>query len=471
MGWQTAGAARAALPARVRLRDAAPRGTRLERARGRAKTVAVMRAATRPARSPPPEPRRSDTPSPAEARRIALAAQGLAAPRPDGAADGRALRRAIGRLGLLQLDSVSVLVRAHYLPLFARIGAYDRGLLDRLAAHDGRPPPPSKRRLFEYWAHEASLLPVELHPLLRWRMARAERGEGVWRELARTARERPDLVARVLAEVTARGPLGVSDMAEPGGRTGPWWGWHDAKVALEWLFRTGRLTAAGRRRGGFERLYDLPERVLPRPVLAAPAPDEAEAHRRLLRHAAVALGVATAADLADYFRLPAPGIRTRLGELVESGELRPVSVAGWRQPAYLAPGARVPRAARGAALLAPFDPLVWERARTERLFGFVYRLEIYTPAARRRHGYYVLPFLMGDRLVARVDLKADRAGRRLLVRAAHGEPATEPGTVAEALAAELALMAGWLGLERVEAEARGDLAPALLARPGIWPGR
>ncbi len=420
-------------------------------------------------RSALPQPRRSDTLSLRDARRIALAAQGLAAARPEVDLTERPLRRAIGRLGLLQLDSVSVLVRAHYLPLFARLGAYDRGLLDRLAGHDGRPPPPSRRRLFEYWAHEASLLPVELQPLLRWRMVRAEQGDGVWRGLARFARERPEVVARVEAEVAARGPLGVSDLGEPGQRTGPWWGWNEGKAALEWLFWTGRLSAAGRR--GFERLYDLPERVLPRAVLNAPAPDEPDAQRELLRRAAAALGIATAADLKDYFRLPAGSIAAGLGELVEAGELQPVRVDGWRQPAWLAKGARRPRAARAAALLAPFDPLIWERARTERLFGFSYRIEIYTPAARRRYGYYVLPFLIGDRLVARVDLKADRAAGRLLVRAAHAEPATEPGAVAEALAAELGLMAGWLGLERVEVEARGDLAPALLDQPALSPAR
>lgn len=394
-----------------------------------------------------------------------MAAQGLATARPERVLDERALRRTIGRLGLLQLDSVSVLVRAHYLPLFSRLGAYDRGLLDRLAGHDGQPPPRARRRLFEYWAHEASLLPVELQPFLRWRMARAERGEGVWRGLARMARERPDAIARVLEEVRGRGPLRVSDLGETGKRTGPWWGWTDAKAALEWLFWTGRLSAAGRR--GFERLYDLTERVLPNAVLAAPTPDEAEAHRTLLRGAAGALGIATATDLRDYFRLPAGGIKARIGELVEAGALQPVSVAGWRQPAYLDPGARLPRRASGAALIAPFDPLIWERARTERLFGFTYRLEIYTPAARRRHGYYVLPFLLGDRLVARVDLKTDRARARLLVRAAHAEAENHNGAVAEALAAELGLMAGWLGLERVEVEPRGDLAADLLAQPGI----
>jgi uncharacterized protein YcaQ len=417
---------------------------------------------------PLPPPRRGDTLSPAEARRAALAAQGLAAPRRAVPASAAAIERAIGRLGLLQLDSVSVLVRAHYLPLFARLGPYERGLLDRLAAHDGTALRPARRRLFEYWAHEASLLPVGLQPLLRWRMARAQRGERVWGGLMEIARARPALVEQVLAELRDRGPLGVSDLGEAAGqRSGPWWGWSDGKAVLEWLFWTGRITAAGRR--GFERLYDLPERVLPPSVLASPTPAEDDAQRALLRLAARALGVATEADLRDYFRLPTADARARLRELVEAGELQPVTVAGWRQPAYLAPGARLPRRAQGTALLAPFDPLIWERARTERLFGFSYRLEIYTPAARRRHGYYVLPFLLDGRLVARTDLKAERAASRLLVRGAHAEPGADEPRVAAALAAELGLMAGWLGLERVVVEGGSELCRALLTQTGMAP--
>jgi uncharacterized protein YcaQ len=409
-----------------------------------------------------PSPRRSDALSLPEARRLALGAQALARARPAGPPDEAGLRRAIRRLALLQIDSVNVLARAHYLPLFARLGTYDRALLDRLACHDGTRPHRSRRPLFEYWAHEASLLPVELQPLFRWRMARAEAGEGVWSGIAALGREQPELVRRVFDEVRARGPIGVSDLPEPGSRRGGWWGWNHGKTALEWLFWTGRITAAGRR-NGFERLYDLPERVLPRTVLAAPTPEPADAQRELLRRSAVALGIATEADLRDYFRLPVADARARLAELVEAGELVPVTVEGWRQPAYRAAGAVTPRRAEAAALLAPFDPLVWERARTERLFGFRYRIEIYTPAEHRRYGYYVLPFLLRDRLVARVDLKADRAARRLLVRSAHGERSTDPPAVATALAAELARMADWLGLESVAVEPNGDLARPLAA--------
>lgn len=416
-----------------------------------------------------PKPKRSDALSLAEARRLALRAQGLAGPRPERPADEAALQRAIRRLGLLQIDSVNVLARAHYLPLFARLGPYDRALLDRLACHDGPVARPARRPLFEYWGHEASLLPVGLQPLFRWRMARAAAGEGVWGGIARLGREQPGLVARVLGEVRARGPIGASDLPDGGSRRGGWWGWDHGKTALEWLFWAGQVTAAGRR-GGFERLYDLPERALPPSVLAAPTPDPADAQRELLRRSATALGVATLSDLRDYFRLPVADAKARLAELVEAGELVPVAVEGWRQPAYRVAGMAVPRAAEATALLAPFDPLVWERARTERLFGFHYRIEIYTPAERRRYGYYVLPFLHRGRLVARVDLKTDRAGKRLLVRSAHAEPGIETGAVAEALAMELARMAAWLGLERVAVEAAGDLAPALAGAVGTPAG-
>jgi uncharacterized protein len=386
-----------------------------------------------------------------QARRIALAAQGFADPRPLGVPDRRALRRVLGRVGALQIDSVNVLVRSHYLPLFSRLGPYPVALLERAAY--GAP-----RELFEYWGHEASLLPVAAHPLFRWRMERAL--HEAWGGMRRIQRERPGYVEAVLEEVRARGPIAASELEdERPRRSGPWWDWHDAKRALEWLFWSGRVTAAGRR--GFERLYDLPERVLPAEVLAVPTPSEAEAQRDLVRIAARALGLGTERDLREYFRLGAAEARARIAELVEAGELLPVTVEGWRQGAYLDPAARVPRRVSARALLSPFDSLVWDRERTERLLGMRFRIEIYTPVERRVHGYYVLPFLLGDELAARVDLKADRAAGVLRAQATWAQDGHAPGAVAEGLAAELRSMAGWLGLERIEAADRGDLAPAL----------
>jgi uncharacterized protein YcaQ len=389
--------------------------------------------------------------SAAQARRIALAAQGFADGRPDRAPDGWALRRVLDHVGLIQIDSVNVLARAHYLPLFSRLGPYSTELLDR-AAH--RAP----RRLFEYWGHEASLLPVALQPLLRWRMERA--ADDAWGGMRRIQTERPDLVARVLAEVADRGPIAASEVAEEErpARTGPWWDWSDVKRAFEWLFWSGQITSARRR--GFERLYDLPERVLPPEVVATPTPSVEAAQRELVRIAARACGVAAERDLRDYFRLPLAEARARVAELVEAGELWPVEVEGWTVPGYLHPGARLPRAVHAQALVGPFDSLVWERDRDQRLFGLRYRIEIYVPAPKRVHGYYVLPFLLGDRFAARVDLKADRGAGVLRVQAAHLEPGAPPETP-EALAGELASMAGWLGLGGVEVMGRGELAPAL----------
>jgi uncharacterized protein YcaQ len=402
--------------------------------------------------------RRRERLSAAEARRVALAAQGFAEPPLGRDVDARALRtRVLDRVGLLQIDSVNVLQRAHYLPAFSRLGGYDTALLDRLSHY-------APRRLFEYWGHEASLLPVELHPHLRWRMRRAH--DDAWGGMRRIARDRPDLVAAVLDDLRARGPLTASQLAhhdDPRGPKGPWWDWSDVKRALEFLFWSGEVTSARRRR--FERLYDVPERVLPASVLAVPTPSEDEAQRTLLRVAARALGVATESDLRDYFRLPAADARPRVAELVEAGDLLPVAVEGWRQAAYLAPAVRVPRRVEARALVGPFDSLIWERPRVERVFGFRYRIEIYVPKERRVHGYYVLPLLLGDRLVARVDLKGDRAAGALLVQSAHAEPGAPPET-AEALAAELRSMAAWLGLDDVAVAGGGDLGPALRALTG-----
>jgi uncharacterized protein YcaQ len=390
-----------------------------------------------------------------EAARIALAAQGLSRARRAGAKTSAHLRQVIERQGLLQMDSVNVLMRAHYLPLYSRLGPYDPALLDR-AAWGGK-----RRTLFEYWAHEASLLPLALHPCLRWRMARAERFEAAWGGVKRLARERPEFVRDVLREVENRGPVAAGDLDRANHRGSSWWGWTDTKIALEYLFWSGRITAATR--NGFERAYDLTERVLPAAILDLPTPSEADAQRRLVALSARALGVATEADLRDYFRLDVKDGKARVAELVEDRRLVPVTVEGWRQPAYLDPEAASPRSATAQALLSPFDPLVWYRDRAERLFDFRYRIEIYTPAHKREHGYYVLPFLMGERMAARVDLKAERKAGVLRVAAAHLESGCDAAKVAPALAAELRLMADWLGLERIAVDQKGDLAEALAA--------
>ena len=374
------------------------------------------------------------------ARRIALAAQGFGSARPS-SVNGGHLRRTVDRLSLHQIDSVNVLARAHYLPAFSRLGSYDRTLLDRAAWGAKR-----HRRLFEYWAHEASLLPLDLHPLLRWRMAQAERGDIGWRSIRAYARERRKEADAVLERIRAEGPLAASEF-ETGKSRGGWWGWGEAKRALEWLFWAGLVTTATRKTS-FERVYDLTERVIPPDILSLPTPQPDEAKRALIDRAARALGVATATDLRDYFRLDPLSARTAIAELEEEGVLIPAAVEGWRAPAFLHRDARVPRRIRGQALLAPFDPLIWERSRTERLFGFRYRIEIYTPAHKRVHGYYVLPFRLDDRLVARVDLKADRQGSQLLVRQVTLEP-DAPAPATDRLAAELRLMADWLGLEKV----------------------
>ena len=389
----------------------------------------------------------------AQARRIALAAQGFAEPRPQGPITRRHLNRTLVRTGLLQIDSVNVLTRMHYLPLFSRLGDYPRALLDEAAWARK-----SGRLLFEYWAHEASLLPLEVQPLLRWRMAEADRGQGVWGHMKPFAGERRGEAEAFLQRIESEGPMAASDFEGHRG-SGGWWGWSTAKSALEWLFWSGRITTATRR-ASFERVYDLAERVLPRAILETPTPSDADAHRALLRIAARSLGVATVKDLRDYFRQSPEDAKPRVAELVESGELIPATVEGWGQPAYLHPDAARPRKLKAEALLAPFDPLIWERSRTERLWGVRYRIEIYTPAHKREHGYYVLPFLLDQALVARVDLKSDRAARTLRVQAAHAEP-DAPAETAERLAVELKRMAGWLGLDRVAVERRGDLAERL----------
>jgi uncharacterized protein YcaQ len=390
----------------------------------------------------------------AMARRVALAAQGFGEPRPTGPITPRHVARVLSRIGLLQIDSVSAVIRAHYMPLFSRLGPYPMELLDKAASS-------RKRTLFEYWAHEASFLPLATWPLMQWRMQRARANDAseIYLGLARWAQDRTSFIEDIYREVATRGPIAASDIDGAKG-SGGWWGWSDEKHAFEWLFWAGRITTASRR--GFERLYDLPERVLPAEIHALPVPEAADAHRELLRISARALGVATYGDLRDYFRLSPADMKGRIEELVETGELLPVAVEGWKNQAYLHRDARMPRKIEARALLAPFDPVVWERSRSERLFDFRYRIEIYTPAEKRQYGYYVLPFLLGDRIVARIDLKADRPAGVLRVHAAYAEPCAPPHTAAELLL-ELDLMRQWLGLEKIEITPAGDLAPALRA--------
>ncbi|HWD74838.1 MAG TPA: crosslink repair DNA glycosylase YcaQ family protein [Solirubrobacteraceae bacterium] len=392
----------------------------------------------------------------AGARRIALAAQGFDRRRPATAPSTRRILDLVRRLGVLQLDSVNVFSRAHYMPVFSRLGPYDRARLDRIAGHGtGR----VDRRLVEYWAHEASLIPIELHPLFRWRMADVQ--SEAWGSIARVARERPELVAETLELVAEQGPIRARDTGavRPPPRAGHMWNWHEGKVALEYLFFTGQVAAA--RRVNFERLYDTVDRVVPAEIRERRTPTAADAQRQLVRIAAQALGVATEPDLGDYFRLPRAASKDRVAELVASDELIPVEVEGWGAPAYLSPAARRPRRLHARALLSPFDSLIWFRQRTERLFGFRYRIEIYTPAAKRVHGYYVLPFLLGDRLVGRVDLKSDRSTGTLRVQGAFGEDGIDRAVVAAELVAELRLVAGWLGLAEIAVAARGDLSQEL----------
>lgn len=398
----------------------------------------------------------TETISPALARRMALAAQGFGKPHPT-TAGTRQFRDTARRLGVIQIDSVNVVSRTHYLPAFSRLGAYPREMLETEAW--GRTP-----TFFEYWGHEASLMPVETQPLMRWRMERARDGHGIWTGINRFGRERRDYIDNVLLEIERRGPVTGADFASgPRGKPG-WWEWSDGKRALEWLFWAGLITTKTRR--NFERVYDLTERVIPVAIQNQPAPTEANAQRELIRIAAEAMGVATAADLRDYFRLPVEGFKDRVAELVEAGALTPATVPGWRGPAFVARDARRPRRIEGAALLSPFDNLIWFRDRTERLFGVRVRLEIYTPAHKRAHGYYVLPFLEDEAITARVDLKADRQAGALLVQAAWREPGATPESPVR-LAAELIRMAGWLGLTRVEVKERGDLAEDLSdALPG-----
>jgi hypothetical protein len=399
--------------------------------------------------------------STAEARRIALSAQGF--PRPDASVPvGLAQLRALaGRLRVLQIDPIGVLVRSQYLPAYSRLGRYPTGALDSLAYEH--------RALFEYVGHEWSLLPVSLHPLMRWRM-HAFANDPRWpNDLP------PGYPEAVLAEVAERGPLTPADLSAPGERGGRFYA-APGKRALTWLTQSGRTTVAGRR--GTQQVYDLTERVIPAQVLASPTPDRDDARRELLAMAAQALGVATAPDLASYFLIgkgvagfsertvypKSVSVSQLVNDLVEGGRLEPVTVDGWDRPAFLYPKAAAPSHLETATVLSPFDSLVWDRDRTERLFGFRYRSEIYVPAAKREYGYYVLPFLLGDALVARVDLRADRQAGRLVVLGAFAEPGADRRRVAAALGTELRRLAGWLDLEGVTVEPGGDLSDHLTRR-------
>lgn len=394
-----------------------------------------------------------------EARWLALAAQGLdtarrGGGRPAGAAE---LRKLMERVGTIQVDAVNAVERTQFLVPFSRIGGYDPGVLRGLSGPGGA--------WFEYWGHAASLIPIGLHPLFRWRMA-FRRGDTPWGAAWMARRkawreEHADYIAAVLAEVTERGPLAASQLSDPRRRAGEWWERRSSgRLALEWLFGAGELAAW--RSPGFERIYDLTERVIPPPVLDLPTPTEEEAQRELLVIAARALGVATVRDLADYFWIRPPVARLRVAELVEEGRLTPVRVEGWSQPAYTLPGVRARRPRRDhATLLSPFDSLIWTRDRTERLFGFHYRIEIYVPEHLRRHGYYVLPVLLGDELVGRLALRSDRRSGILRVEGAYAEPDADRAAVAGAAASELSALGSWLGMQNVAVTRRGDLATAL----------
>jgi uncharacterized protein YcaQ len=393
------------------------------------------------------------------ARRVAVAAQGFTEAKPRSPVNRAHLRRLLSRIQVLQLDSVSVAVRAHYAPVFSRLGPYERDIVDRAAwSHSARSP----RLLVEYWAHEAALMAVDDWPLLRWRMR--EYRHGRWG--THIVKKNPRLADDVVAAVAELGPSTAGQIeahlgAEPRGAKGPWWDRSDTKWVTEALFAAGVLTTATR--VGFARHYDLTERVLPPEVLARRVDDD-EAVRELTRRAATALGVGTEADIRDYFRLSAQQVKPAIAELVAAGELDRVSVEGWTGQAYLRAGQTVPRRDGGTALLCPFDPLIFFRPRVQRLFGFHYRIEIYTPAAKRRYGYYVWPLLLDGRLVGRVDLKAERTSGALHVVGAFGEPGSDPARVADALLGELRSMAAWLELGEVTVGPRGDLSAALAAR-------
>ena len=383
--------------------------------------------------------KRFDSLSIADARRIALAAQGFDTARPKTKATQRHVDALISRLGVIQIDSVNVLVRSQELPLFARLGNHDRNAIPKAT---------EAQKLFEYWGHEAALLPVDLHPLFRWKMNAARTGKVTHWGLTSFYEENKAFVKRTLKHVTTNGPTTSRELSTRTEKKGTWWDWDEAKVALEYLFLTGQLMSRGRG-ADFARIYDTPERVLPQRVFDAATPSERDARKQLLVRSAIAQGVATASDLADYYRQKPAAVNPLIAELVDEGELRAVAVDGWTEKAFVHRDAKLPKQLHATALLSPFDSLVWCRPRNERLFNFHYRIEIYTPKEKRKFGYYVLPFMMNGEMVGRVDLKADRANSRLLVLSVHTEPDVKRSSINDALIVELQEMASWLGLENI----------------------
>jgi uncharacterized protein len=384
--------------------------------------------------------KRLDALSIADARALALAAQGFDTPRPASKATQRHVNSLISRLGVIQIDSVNVLVRSQELPLFSRLGNHDRNAIPKAT---------ESQKIFEYWGHEAAHLPVEIHPLFRWKMEAARLGKARHWGLTSFYDDNKAFVKRMLKNVETNGPTTARELSTRTEKRGAdkktWWDWDEAKVGLEYLFLTGQLMSRGRGTD-FARIYDTPEHVLPRQVLDAPTPTEHDARKQLLIRSAIAQGVATVGDLADYYRQKPAAVKPLIAELIEEGELRTVAVDGWAEKAFVHRSAKLPKQLHATALLSPFDSLVWCRPRNERLFDFHYRIEIYTPKEKRKFGYYVLPFMMNGQMVGRVDLKADRANSKLLVHSVHTEKGVKRATINDALNNELRALATWLQL-------------------------
>ena len=383
---------------------------------------------------------RLDSLSIADARALALAAQGFDTARPKTKATQRHVDALLSRLGVIQIDSVNVLVRSQELPLFSRLGNHDRNAIPKAT---------ESQKIFEYWGHEAAHLPVEIHPLFRWKMEAARLGKARHWGLTSFYDDNKAFVKRMLKHIETNGPTTARELSTRTEKRGAdkktWWDWDESKTALEYLFLTGQLVSRGRGTD-FARIYDTPERVLPRQVLDAPTPTEHDARKQLLIRSSIAQGVATVGDLADYYRQKPAAVKPLIAELIEEGELRTVAVDGWTEKAFVHRSAKLPKQLHATALLSPFDSLVWCRPRNERLFDFHYRIEIYTPKEKRKFGYYVLPFMMNGQMVGRVDLKADRANSKLQVHSVHTEKGIKRATINDALNNELRAMANWLDL-------------------------